>query len=145
MLIVQALSQRRVTLCSNLETAKIIKSNKRVKIPVTIAVVRVLLNIDVFNYNIPLVLRKEAMKKANTKIDFQFDTVHIFGKKVDVVFSSTGHYCIPINDDNANSPVLSTKIAFMCCNLQNKSENEKFRIATKLHRQFAHPRSDKLK
>ena len=33
----------------------------------------------------------------------------------------------------------------MCCNLQNKSEDEKFRIAIKLHRQFAHPRSDKLK
>ena len=33
----------------------------------------------------------------------------------------------------------------MCCNLQNKSEDEKFRIAIKLHHQFAHPRSDKLK
>ena len=66
------------------------------------------------------------------------------GKNINIVFSSTGHYCIPINDNNANSPVLSTHIAFMCCNLQNKPENGKFRIATKLDCQFAHPRSDKL-
>ena len=58
---------------------------------------------------------------------------------------STDHYCIPINDDNAYSLVLSTQIAFMCCNLPKKSEDEKSRIATKLHRQFAYPRSDKIK
>ena len=124
---------------------KVIKSNKRLKIPVIKAGVRVLLNTNVINHNIALLLSKEAMRNADTKTDFQHDTVHIFEKKTDIVFSSTGHYCIPINDDNANCPVLSTQIAFMCCNLQNKSEDEKFRIATKLHHQFAHPRSDKLK
>ena len=72
-------------------------------------------------------------------------TNFFFGKKINTIFSSTDHYCTPINDDNANSPISRTQVAFICCNLQNKSEDEKSRTATKLHFQFAHPASVKLK
>ena len=34
------------------------------------------------------------MKKANMKID----KVNIFGKKVDLQFTSSGHYAIPLGD-----------------------------------------------
>ena len=73
-------------------------------------------------------------------------SIYIYRKKVDIVFSSTGHYCMPINNHNANSPVLAHRLP-LCVAIysQIKSKDEKFRIATKLHRQFAHPRSDEPK
>ena len=41
---------------------------------------------DAVAYNIPFLLSKDAMKKANTKIDFQEDKISIFGKGVDIKF-----------------------------------------------------------
>ena len=80
------------------------------------------------------------MKKANTQIDFCEDKVHIFGRKIDIKFSSAGHYCIPLGDDTYNQRAL-----FLSTNLQDKSDEEKVKIATKLHRQFAHPHGGKIK
>ena len=68
---------------------KMIKSNRCVKIPVKIAEPPVILSTDVIEYDIPLLLSKEAMKKANTQIDFCEDKVHIFGRKIDIYFSSS--------------------------------------------------------
>ena len=45
---------------------KMIKSNRCVKIPVKIAETPVILSTDVIDYDIPFLLSKEAMKKANT-------------------------------------------------------------------------------
>ena len=38
------------------------------------------------------------MKKPNIKIDFTNDKVNIFGKNVDLQFTSSGHYAIPLRD-----------------------------------------------
>ena len=38
------------------------------------------------------------MKKPNTKIDFANDKVNIFGKNVDLQFTSSRHYAIPLRD-----------------------------------------------
>ena len=58
------------------------KSFKKVKIPVIIAGVQATVATDVVEYSIPLLLSKEAMKKAKTQMDFQEDKVNIFGKKL---------------------------------------------------------------
>ena len=71
-----------------------------IHIPVTLAGVPVMLTTDVIDDDIPLLLSKETMKKANTQIDFKEDKVCIFGKKVDIKFSSSGHYCIDIDKKN---------------------------------------------
>ena len=63
---------------------KMIKSNRCVKIPVKIAETPVILSTDVIDYDIPLLLSQEAMKKAKTQIDFCEDKVHIFGRKIDI-------------------------------------------------------------
>ena len=41
-----------------------------------------------------LLLNKESMKKAGTKIDFVNDKVVIFGKEISLQFTSSGHYAI---------------------------------------------------
>ena len=49
------------------------KTLKKVKIPVTIAHVQATFTTDVEEYDIPLLLCRESMKKAKTQIDFLED------------------------------------------------------------------------
>ena len=67
-----------------------------IEIPVIIEDIPVLLTTDVISFGIPLFLSKESMKRANTVIDFKNDYVELFGKKINLFFTSSGHYCIPI-------------------------------------------------
>ena len=53
---------------------------------------------DLINDNAPLLLFKEAIKKANSKIDFSSDSVFMFGSKVPVIVTTSGHYTIPIGE-----------------------------------------------
>lgn len=50
----------------------------------------------------PFLLSKEAMKKASMQIDFTSDVVTIFGKPRTILFTSIGHYCIPLENTMEN-------------------------------------------
>ena len=124
---------------------KICHSIKRITIPVVIAGQNVLLTTEVIENDIPLLLSKDTMKKANTYIDFANDKI-ILNKKVPVKFTTSGHYCIPMGkivDDNHDKVLKSESILF-CDDVNELSNVEKEIIAIKLHRQFSHPSSDKL-
>ena len=95
-------------------------------------------------YDITLLLNKEAMKKAKIQIDFQEDKTNIFGKKVEIYFTSTGHYCIKLKSKLSDENVFKTNAVFLCSNVQNLSNTEKYKVALKLHRQFSHPHSERL-
>ena len=79
-----------------------------VDIPVMIASVPTMLATGVLDYDIPLLLSKEIMKEANTQIDFnEEDRVYLFGKKVDIKFSSYGYYCTnTTNETSAKAEIL---------------------------------------
>ena len=124
---------------------KICHSIKRITIPVVIAGQNVLLTTEVIENDIPLLLSKDTMKKANTYIDFANDKI-ILNKKVPVKFTTSGHYCIPMGkivDDN-HDKVLKSELILFCDDVNELSNVEKEIIAIKLHRQFSHPSSDKL-
>ena len=124
---------------------KICHSIKRITIPVVIAGQNVLLTTEVIENDIPLLLSKDTMKKANTYIDFANDKI-ILNKKVPVKFTTSGHYCIPMGkivDDNHDKVLKSESILF-CDDVNELSNVEKEKIAIKLQRQFSHPSSDKL-
>ena len=120
------------------------KSFKKVKIPVIIAGVQATVTTDVVEYDIPLLSSKEAMKKAKTQIDFQEDEINIFGKKVKIFFTSTDHFCIKLKSKLSDENVFKTNAVFLCSNIRNLSSTEKYKVALKLHRQFSHPRSERL-
>ena len=42
-------------------------------------------------------MSKDALKKANTKIDFTNDKLNILGQEIDIKFKTSGHYTIPIS------------------------------------------------
>ena len=86
------------------------------------------------------------MKKANTYIDFASDKIIILNKEVPVKFTISGHYCIPIGKivDGNHDQVLKSDSILFCDDVIELSNDEKQKIAIRLHCQFSHPSSDKL-
>ena len=111
----------------------------KVILPCVIADIEVSIITDVVNPDIPLLLSKDAMKRAGTCLNFEDDIVTMLKKKIPLSCTSSGHYYIPITkpDKRKFKQILFKEIS-------SKNTSEKIKIATKLHRQFSHPSSRKL-
>lgn len=79
------------------------------------------------------------MKTAKMKLDLENDSASIFGKDVQLQCTSSGHYCVPI--DQINVSVVDTASALIVT-LESTGKND---IIEKLHKQFAHPSAKRLK
>ena len=55
---------------------------------------------DVIRNGLFLLLDKEVMKKANRQIDFASDKINVLGRDFQVIFITSGHYCLPIGTLN---------------------------------------------
>ena len=124
--------------------SKPIKSNKTVTLPVQIGDIKAKITTDVIDYDIPLLLSKEAMKKASTKIDFSNDEINIFDQRIKPHITSSGHYCLKLKNDHDNPSQQYASISLICKDIKNIPANEKPKVALKLHRQFAHPPAERL-
>ena len=126
-------------------------SLKQVNIPFNIDGMQARILTDVVDCEVPLLLSKQSMKAANSKLDFVNDKVTMFGKDIPLHHTSNGHFCIPLtpiqiaikNTSPEHSPV---KVTFSATDFSKKSTDEKQKAALKLHKQFGHPiDSTKLK
>ena len=72
------------------------KSQKCVSLPATIGSMDITINADIVDNDIPLLLSRDSMKKANMNLDFENDTVTILGERIPLVMVASGHYSIPI-------------------------------------------------
>ena len=83
------------------------------------------------------------MKDADSTLDFVSDCITMYGKRVALMHTSGGHYCIPISSKPAAimqpSHASSIKVYLTIDHLDKKTIKEKHEIATKLHKQFGHP------
>ena len=68
------------------------------KIPITLAGKQVILVTDVVKSDLPLLLSKKAMKAAHIKLDLEKDCAEIFGQNIILNETSSGHYCVPIDN-----------------------------------------------
>ena len=128
---------------------KNVTSEKCVSISCKIAGERVNVVTDVVKSEIPLLLIKESMKKAGTQIDFVKDKVIIFGKKISLQFTSSGHYAILLNDYHKDLKLSIdeskfTEVLLTIDNVEKNSNKEKQQVAMKLHKQFGHLKSSRL-
>ena len=71
-------------------------ANKYVTILARIGKEDIMIKTDVIDSDLTLLLSKEAMKKGDLKIDFAKDKVSFLNQNVDIVFTSSSHYAIPI-------------------------------------------------
>lgn len=76
----------------------IVPSLKCVTVPCSIGGIRGEIKTDVVDCNIPLLLSKKSMKKANMVVNFGSDMVTAYGRHMDLKTSSSGHYLLPISD-----------------------------------------------
>ena len=77
-----------------------VKSEKTVTFPTTTGHKNIMIKTDVIDTDLPLLLSKSAMKKANRKFDFSNDTINMLDQKVNIVFTSSGHYAVPTSKTN---------------------------------------------
>ena len=124
-------------------SGKVYKSLYRAELPATIGSETVLISTDVVDTSIPLLLSKEAMKKAGTNINFETDEVTMFGKKQNVKITESGHYAISLNNASHILDSIDAK-PNMKINLITQACEDKKKIARKLHAQFGHPPVKKL-
>ena len=117
-----------------------LKSKASYTIPAVLAGQQVRIVTDVVDSDIPLLLSKDAMKRAKVKLDLENDTAEILGVDVALNHTASGHYCVSINRAG-EVPVESV----CAVKLDELDEREKYRAVLKLHRQFAHPSASKLK
>ena len=108
-------------------------------IPAVIAGQEITIITDVVESNIPLLLSLKAMKNAKVKLNLENDTVEILGKSVALNNTTSGHYCLPL--DNTNNISVEQVCAV---NLKEIDSKERYKALLKLHRQFAHPPERKL-
>ena len=76
----------------------------------------------------------------------------MFGKDINLIFTSTGHYAVPLNTksrityDEEEISQKDVKVLFPNANkLQSSDAAEKNKIAKKIHCQFGHTSSKRIK
>ena len=120
-------------------------ASRKVKFPAVIGRNRVMIESCVVDNDIPLLLSKASMKKAKVVLDLVTDTASVLGETVELVCSSSGHYCIPLSNLLFNQQGdLRASVVLHTSAVKSLSREEKWRKAMKLHRQFSHASKDKL-
>ena len=112
----------------------------------------VMISSDIIKAEVPLLLSRDSLKKANANIDFSTDTATVFNQTVNLLTTKSGHYAIPItkecnliqkaiNNNDYHDTSLTMTVNEVLVNNCRQGAHEK---AVKLHRQFAHPPTDRL-
>ena len=99
---------------------------------------------DVISSNIPLLLSKEALKQCDAVLDFSNDTARIFAIQVSLSVTANGHYMIPLEQSKTKTRE-TIQEALFCKKFERANDAEHLQIAKKIHKQFDHPKSHKLK
>ena len=121
-------TKRRIVIAFKFGDGKLLNSLKLVTILTKIASKYINIMANVIDTELPLLLNKNAMKSGKVKIDFDNDI--IFLGKIDILFTESGHYFIPIccpnklisEVDKENSP---EHIVLNISNITSKTKEEK--------------------
>ena len=104
----------------------------RVSIPAIIGNTKVKINTDVIPKDLPLLLSKSFMKRADMVLDFQSDTAEALGETVQLATTSSGHYTISLT--RPRQVIASIDKAFECNFVFiSREDNNITAIAEKLH------------
>ena len=119
-----------------------VKAIKNVVIPAVISGKQCKISTDVIDRELPLLLSKASLKKANAIINLKDDEAIMFGQSVKLEQTSSGHYCVNLRRDSKDN---QSKVNEVLTVLDDLSIKEKTNAIKKLHRQFGHPSEQKLK
>ena len=100
---------------------------------------------DVIAEDIPLLLSKNSLKKADAIIDMTNDKVFILGTEVKLHLSTSGHYCIDIDPSTGKIDALPDSTGNVFVLESSLSHSDKVKQVEKLHKQFGHASTENLK
>ena len=100
--------------------------------PATIDEEPVRVRTDVVREEIPLLLSKKSMKKAETNIGFKTDTVSMFGSQQNFITTSSGHYAVPLGQRARMDKIQNGDLKIMLV-AKATDINNKMKIAKKLY------------
>ena len=125
------------------------QSTKTACIPAYIGPQKVHINTAVVYQDIPLLLSRLPMKKANMCINFDDDTAHALGHMINLSITRSGHYILPLTRATQLLPQVTQQLSFgqqnITLHLSKESiDQSKSAIAEKLHRHSAHAPAEKL-
>ena len=123
---------------------KEVDSCEEVVFPVVIGTKKVKIKASVVDNEIPLLLSKASMKRARLVLNFQTDTARILGQKVRLHCTSSGHYCLPLSNTILYDGRGVTSFVLHTEGFSSLTDDEKYKKAMKLHRQFAHASKERL-
>ena len=115
-------------------------STKKVQIPAMVAGKMCKIEADVIAEDIPLLLSKNSLKKADAIIDMKNDKAFIFGKEVKLHLSTSGHYCIDIVPSTGKIDALPDITENVFVLESSLSHSDKMKQVEKLHKQLVMPR-----
>ena len=120
-----------------------VMATKSVQIPAVIGNQSAMIETDIVHSDIPLLLSRSSMKKANMHLNFEDDTVKAFNQDINLVVTKSGHYVLPLT---LPCQLLSKCGADPKLNVTLSAEHTKSKeeLAVKLHRQFTHPPAHKF-
>ena len=119
----------------------LVQSYKRAFLPVNLNGVECLLKTEVVKKDIPLLLSKNSLKRAKGKMNYEDDTIEIFGRRQPMIQTPSGHYGIEIS---TKLPLDNMNIKHEVLFAQLESSKDKKKIAKKLHTTLGHPKSKRL-
>ena len=123
-----------------------VASEKKVLLPMTIADKEVLIETEVVPSDVPLLLSKDMMKRSKAALNFEKDTISLFGKEQTMICTTTGHYAIPISKNisvlSNECDISQSELNVILLTLKEGADVKS--VAKKLHYQFTHPRTEKL-
>ena len=123
------------------------KSDKYVILPIYINGHRYKLGVEVVDCDIPLLLSRETLHRANARIDIANDSIQILGESVPMITTTSGHICLRIGRsldmDNSETKRIMNSILFSSP-LSDVETVDIRKKVLKLHKQFAHPSASKL-
>ena len=102
------------------------------------------LTADAIDYEIPLLLSEDSMKKVNAMTDFKNDKMIMFQYTRYIIHNDSGHYGILLNNFNKKDEFIDHQFFIFVLVLKSKFQEQKKKTAAKLHQQFANPSGDKL-
>ena len=122
----------------------IVESSEIARIPITLGSNKVFLDMDIVDKDIPLLLSMKSMKKCRAKLDMEHDVVEMFGEKIQLICTTTGHYAVPITSQRNVLNSIENKPNMKVILLSTNPNQDRKNMAKKIHRQFAHPPPERL-
>ena len=75
-----------------------VNSTEILKFTAVVGTKKVMIEANIVKHDIPWLLRRASMKRTQMVFDFKTGTANVLGNKVNLLCTSSGHYCFPLTN-----------------------------------------------